>query len=262
MIRKIPMPIFCKNCLLLLSFGWISTVNAQKVPNIQERSQWLPSTSKIDGKLSEWNDLLKAYNKATLIEYTIANDDKNLYLAIRSKDKTTTAKILAGGIDFILNTSATNASTITFPLTPPTWIYSVKTGFAEKNYKVLSDSISIQNDIAEMKEIKVLKLAGVSDSILSIYNKYGVKSKLTYSNGALICELLIPLDRFELPKQKTGQFTYKVRVNGVPVPARPAGIPIPTTFAPPMIIPPNSGVQELEMRYVTDFEGKYTLVKK
>ena len=94
--------------------------NAQKQPNVQKESQMLPAETNIDGKLNEWPETLNAYNKATRMEYVLANNDDDLYLAIRSKDVGTTAKILAGGVTLNISPSGKkndDGPSITFPLT-------------------------------------------------------------------------------------------------------------------------------------------------
>ena len=241
-------------CVLTLS------ASAQKLPNIQEASQWIPSTAKIDGKLSEWPASLKAYNNATLVEYTLANDTKNLYLAIRSKDKTATAKILAGGISLALSSSEQiKGPEIIFPVTKSTYSY-VKTGWPVKTFNVLTDSTAIRNEITQLKEIKVLRLKGVNDSLLSIYNEYGIESKLAYSNETLICELSIPLDLISLSPKSSAGFTYRLMLNGVPVPPRPSDIPEPQRLPPP-IVTQRGDVNEWEIQAATYLDGKYSLAK-
>ena len=58
--------------------------NAQKLPNVQQASLRAPENVKVDGKPTEWGDKLQAYNKATDVFYTIANDYNNLYLIIQT----------------------------------------------------------------------------------------------------------------------------------------------------------------------------------
>jgi len=237
------------------------SVNAQKLPNTQETSQWLSSTAKVDGKLSEWPGSLQAYNKATLVEYTLANDNKTLYLAIRSKDKTATAKILAGGISLILNSSGKiKGSEITFPATKSTYSY-VKTGWPVKTFNILTDSTAIRNEIQQLKEIKVLGLKGITDSLLSIYNEYGIESKLSYTNETLVCELAIPLSLIGLSQKTPAELTYSIKLNGVPVPPRPANIPMPQQLPPPVVIQRGGG-DETEIQFGTYLNGKYSLAKK
>src|SRR5690606_26565773 len=106
-----------------------------------------------------------------------------------------------------------------------TYIYST-TGWPEPNFELLSDSTDIQQAILQLREIKVSGLKGISDSMISIYNEYGIKSKLTFTNEVLVGEVSIPLDLVEL-NSTNGMFTHQIRLNGVPIPPRPEGIPRP-----------------------------------
>ena len=102
---KKALPISRSAALVILLTCIYSNLLAQKIQSVQEGNLWAPSTVKIDGKLTEWGTSLQAYNKTVKLWYTIANDDKNIYLAIKSTDMDNNNKILAGGISFILNTA-------------------------------------------------------------------------------------------------------------------------------------------------------------
>jgi hypothetical protein len=71
-------------------------------------------------KLIDWNDEFQAYNKSTHLYYTIANDEKNLYLVVKTSDMTTKAKIAAGGLTLAINTAGKkkeqDAYSLTYPL--------------------------------------------------------------------------------------------------------------------------------------------------
>lgn len=260
-----------KNVLRLLLIISILTgsfiTTAQKLPNIQGKSQWLPSTVKIDGKLTEWNDMLEAGNRATAIEYTLANDDKNLYLAIRSQDKGATAKIMAGGVTFMINApgkSVNEVSVITFPVTEPGYKWSNSDKNWYQSYKILTDSADIQNEIAKFRDIKVFGLKGVWDTLLSVYNEQNIKNKLTFTNGVFTSELVIPFELIGLSPSTSAAFAYTIRLNGVTPPIRPGAPP------PPVIVPnPNASpavneriIINNQIRSPTDLSGKYTLAKK
>ena len=246
----------------MLCLGWSVAVTAQQLPHIQTGNQWLPATSQIDGKLSEWKGMLQAYNKATRMEYTMANDNKNLYLAIRSTDKAITAKILAGGISFLLNTSGKNnvneRPVITFPATN-----SIRTsGTNSQSFKILTDSTDIRKAILNLKGIKTLRYKGITDSLVSIYNPYGIKTKLSYSNKALIAELIIPLNLIGLSYEESAAFTYTIRLNGVPYPIyRGEGVSPPPMGAPKDRNPEPYLIAD-EVRSPTYFSGQYNLLKK
>src|SRR4051812_14249152 len=71
---------------------------AQKLPNVQQASFRAPANIKIDGKTTEWGNKLQAYNPGTEIYYTLANDDKRLYLVVQADNYTTVNNIVNGGI--------------------------------------------------------------------------------------------------------------------------------------------------------------------
>ena len=88
-------------CLIASS---LTIAQAQKLSDVQEVSVWA-SAVKVDGKHNEWENNFKATNKSTNLTYTLANDAKNLYLAIQSKDVTNNNKIMLGGISLTVNPS-------------------------------------------------------------------------------------------------------------------------------------------------------------
>src|ERR1700743_3198430 len=101
MIRYInTIQLFAGLTLILLT-GPLSA-DAQKLPNIQQSKLRAPSTVKIDGKATEWNNQFQAYNRATDVFYTLSNDDENLYLTIKAIDQDVINKIVGGGISFII----------------------------------------------------------------------------------------------------------------------------------------------------------------
>lgn len=102
-------------CLIGLS---IASAKAQKLSDIQEGSVWAP-TVKVDGKLTEWESRFKANNKSTNLTYTIANDAKNLYLAIQSKEVTNNNKIMLGGITLTVNPTGKKNDKDGFKITYP-----------------------------------------------------------------------------------------------------------------------------------------------
>ncbi len=91
----------------------------KKLKDVQEVSLWAPTGVKADGKLVEWNDSFQAYNKATKLYYTISNDEKNIYLAIKSTDAMNNNKIVAGAITIAINTEGKKKTENTYKITYP-----------------------------------------------------------------------------------------------------------------------------------------------
>ena len=105
-----------KTLLAFLLIISIVAADAQKLPNKQEVSIYAPADIKIDGKANEWNNNYQAYNSATEIFYTIANDDENLYLIIHATKSRIMEKIIEGGVSFTVRGQDKNSPMILFPL--------------------------------------------------------------------------------------------------------------------------------------------------
>ena len=219
-----------------------------KLKDVQPASIWVPSPVKVDGKLSEWNNSFQAYNKATKLYYTLANDDKNIYLAIKSTDVQNNAKIIAGGITFTLNTDdkkkEKDAFSLTYPVRPargpggpggPNAAGVTRVvvgggggdnvridvrGFGGPGNTFTVDSAMIkaahERTIAAAKEIKVFGFKDIADSLISIYNEYGIKAAIGYDDkGNFTYELAIPLNALSLSVDNAKEFAYNVKVNGL-----------------------------------------------
>lgn len=98
--------------------------NAQKLPNVQQVSLRAPANIKIDGNTTEWGNQFQAYNKATDINYTLSNDDKNIYLAVQATIPDVIKRILNGGITLSVNQAGKKddkgAPSISYPVSAPT----------------------------------------------------------------------------------------------------------------------------------------------
>lgn len=197
----------------------------QKLSNVQEGSVLAPANVKIDAKTTEWNDAFKAYNKTTLINYTLANDDKNLYLVVKSADQGNNRKIVAGGITLTINTAdkkkEKDAFAITFPLVSRDNIRSQfrSRGFGGGLAPTL-DSTDIANMrkqiLATAKEIKLSGFKSITDSVIAIYNEYGIKTAISYDDmGSLIYELAVPLNLFSISTDNPKEFAYNIKLNGL-----------------------------------------------
>ncbi len=208
--------------LILLSLS----VSAQKLSTVQEASVRAPANAKVDAKLTEWNDTFQAYNKTTSIFYTMANDDKNLYLVIKSTDQYNNNKIIGGGISITINTGSKkkdkDAYVITFPFVNLADLRSqVMQGMRRSGTQNQApDSATIaamrKKAVSMAKEIKLLGFTkDVPDSVISIYNEYGIKAMADFDNKAhLIVEMAIPLKYLHLAGQGAA-FSYQIKLNGI-----------------------------------------------
>ena len=227
---------FIKSAAIFLLFLNSISVNAQKrQKDIQENSVFVSVPIKIDGKLNDWNDTLQAFNRTTSLGYTIANDEKNIYLVIKSTDEANNNKLLAGGITFTLNTEGKKKDAEAFIVTFPVINITARPqgqrgqgmpgvqrqqgqGGQVQGQSQGTDAAVIERrkqQLAQFKEIKVFGFNEITDSLVSIYNEYGIKVAASYDiKGSLIYELAISLKSLDLKTDNQNELAYNIKING------------------------------------------------
>ena len=270
--------------ILYIILSILALVNvAHSQPKIQQTSIWAPANIKIDGNATEWNNQFQAYNKATNVYYTIANDDKNLYLAIQATDQNIIKKIVQGAITLAINTSGKkddkNNLTVTFPKydkkNPPFYIILnkiPKTADSIK-YKISADSSMNKynkqlND--RFKIIGITGIKGITDSIISIYTEDGIKAVARFDNNIYYnFELALPIKY--LPVNHSGgltSFRYNIKLNG---PMGNGGSVHTIPGRNVLTFTGNDGVnytigasipENMDFAFPTDFWGEYVLARK
>ena len=214
---------------IALFVGLATSAHSQKLNTVQQGSVWAPANIKIDAKLKEWDDTFQAYNKVTEIFYTVANDDKNLYLVLKSTDQINNNKIIAGGINFTINTTNTkkekDAYVVIFPLVDMAAMRNqIMTMRSSGGNNGEPDSAAVANMRRQaLKNVKEIKLKGfdtkdVPDTVISIYNELGIKGAMDYdAKGNLTCEMAIPLKYLHLSLTDGKEFAYNIKLNGLDI---------------------------------------------
>ena len=246
---------------------------AQKSEDTQELGLWV-SGVKVDGKIAEWSIPLKAYNRSTDLFYTMANDNKFLYLVIQSKDLVNNNKIILGGITVTIKTDGKKKEKdgfkFTYPIINRTKNQNIQkssgqktpgdgAGFTktQRRTQLQSDSIQIarsKTQLATAKELKIFGIKSITDSLISIYNEYGIKAYSTINEvGVFTYELAVPLDLLQLSIDNPKEFSYNIKLNGLQMNNGAVG----GNF--------NRGVGNMDFQALnsaTDLWGKYYLVAK
>lgn len=264
-----------KQLLLLITCLITVIAFAQKRPKTQEISIRAPANVKVDGKLTEWNNL-QAYNSNVGIYFTLANDDDKLYLIVKAVDPLVIRKIIAGGISLIINSGAemdhNKPVTITYPL------------FGQKNWPainvkdrpVLKDStvnhlqidsfikVSNQQLGNRSKEIKLLGAIGLEDTLVSVYNQEGIKAMSQFDKQMnYIYELAVPLKYLGLSFKKQLQFRYKIQLNGANFAEGTLVEEIEGGVRTRWDGPVHVSMEDMKfIRYPTNLWGNYMLIKK
>ena len=261
-------------------------LKAQKMPDIQAIALNAPVNIRIDGKASEWGDTFAADNKRTSLLYSLANDDKNLYLVIKGIGAANINKIMLGGITFNINLEGKKrekeAFSITYPLVKRAARNQGRQGQARVGFgngggqnrtqltTAQRDSASLVNyktQLGTVKEIKISGFKSITDTLISIYNEYGVKAVALFdAKGAMIYELAIPLSLLELSTDKPKEFAYQLKVNGLIINGfgnvGAAGNNSAGGGGRARVANGGGSNNIQDIMSPTDFWGKYTLIKK
>lgn len=267
---------------------------AQKLPSEQPLGVAIPANSKIDGKATEWNDQFLAYNKGTSLFYTIANDDKNIYLVIQAKEPRVIQKFVRGGGSFLFSATGkkedyngiifpligndiTHHALIDAALMPDVFSEPQATHLTADSLLELANKLILEN----AKEIKLTGMPAVTDTItdalttkrghfvrlplfyqpgkyISADNQYGIKAAAQFKKGGVItCEIVIPLKLIGVTNDSQ-KIKYKVVVNGLmDNSGRIApGVVITERRVNGVIIDPDA-----DLNNPTYFEGEYMLKK-
>lgn len=284
---------FKNTCLLGLSatlifFALTIAANAQKLPNVQQGSVLAPADIKIDGKLTEWNNQLRAYNHATDIFYTLSNNDDNLYLTVQATDPAIIRKIISGGVCLTIQPSGKKTDKdgmrVVYPVIMPTaskvgggvvMVSTMKRITASDNGHLTekeADSVMTERNRRFNQKAKWIGALGFKDldSLISVYNEDGLKAAGRYDNkGVFTCEVAISLKLLGLSIANPVKFSYHILLNGVSLfgSDRPAQSISIITGGMPMgggegglvttkLIMDGGGAPP------TDFWGEYALAKK
>lgn len=188
----------------------VSAFSQKKAEMINTR--WANNPVVADGLLTDWPDSLSLFNEATNLYYSLANDDKNVYLALRSASKQDLTKILAGGISFSANIYGKKKD-------PPTVIFPIldRTPGKNRNVKEQPEEDEMQKQVlSRIKDIKVTGFKEIIDGGISLQNTYGIRAAASFDkNNNLVQEIIIPLTLLNLSTMNAGEVVYSIKVNGL-----------------------------------------------
>jgi hypothetical protein len=201
-----------------------------KLKSVQGISLWVPANVKVDGNLKEWDDTFQAYNKTTKLFYSVSNDDKYIYLVVKSIDIPNNAKIIAGGITLTINTEGKKKDKGAYSLTFPVIEKATRQrgaggrGGIGRQPGVAPDSATIaaqhKKTVESSKEIKVSGFKDITDTLISIYNEYSIKAAIGYDAiGNYDYEAAIPLKLLNVSADSPKEIAYNIKINGLQMPA-------------------------------------------
>lgn len=208
--------------LLLFTALVFTNTYAQKLPSVQQAGLRAPANVKIDGKAAEW-DGFKAFNTATDVYYTVANDDKKLYLVFHAEQGTVASRAVVGGIRLTIQPKGSKnmqgAMSIKFPYFEKgsRIVFPVKK-MGEVNTPAECDSIMKVYNQRIANSVKWMYTKGIAgtDSVISVYNDRGIQAAGAFDQTrGYTCEMAIDLALLGLSADAK-QFTYNIIINAEP----------------------------------------------
>ncbi len=238
----------------------IDSAAGQSLPNVQKGSVYATNI-KVDGTAAELKEQFKAFNKATDVYYTMANDADHLYLIVQCRYNDVIDKILRGGVTLTIsqaqNPKYKTFTAVTFPELGPSDESLLTNMFARKVIDK-RDAAGADVEIEDLNKMfedraKLIKVLSDKDNTgveLSVYNEEGIKAAARFNKRlAYTYELSVPLKMLGLANGD-GKFSYRVKINppSDQVVAHGSGPP-----SPPIAVTSTAA---------TDFTGEYTLAVK
>lgn len=239
------------------------SVYAQKLPVVQQVSLRAPASIKIDGKANEWNGF-QAYDIRNMLFYTVANDQNNLYLVIKSDKNTISRKILLGGFKFSIQVGTDKEKIVTYPIVNEANLRAIYNRFPAGNQQIDYTEAYKKSYKEILKLLKTVSLKGlknIEDQEIPIYNDLDITVAAAFDeSGSYVCEFAIPLkyllDRAVDPQQ----LAYTITIRRAKIPnddGRPVEIKT-RDGGPPL---DNQGVDLRVMHGDTFLKAEYTLAK-
>jgi hypothetical protein len=270
------------SALIIASLSITFNAGAQKLPKVQTTNLRAPSNIKIDGKATEWNNKFQAYNTATNLYYTIANNTDFVYFTAHVQDRAVIDRITKNGFTFEAYKNENSKKDLISITVPPTtnknFSFNLSKPINDNASLELEKAVMIANNTALQKYHKLIVVKGVAGiDTLSIYDdQVGVKFAEAFdSNEDYTLELQLPVKFIQSLQGDNLKFSYHFTINGLPGlnSTEPIGVmsvsngtmtPVaPQNVTPEMQAAVNEITTRIAMKYApTDFRADYTLIKE
>jgi hypothetical protein len=177
-------------------------------------NNWQDKAITVDGKANEWEIPLRYYNEDTKLNYTITNDDSNLYYCIRITDDREESRILTAGMQVWIDTSGNKVQQV-----------GIQYPYDQMKTKTAADSSKINvvnNHSSEYaKEMRLSGFIPPIDGSMQVPNIYGINVAISKdASGVMIYEGCIPFKTFYKPKltavDKNKVFGITIILNALP----------------------------------------------
>ncbi|QNL50911.1 hypothetical protein H8S90_04800 [Olivibacter sp. SDN3] len=215
MVNRIVALIFFTLCFIAV---W-----GQKIKSVTPSQLDYRSSVQVDGDLSDWGDSLRFIYDKQLLQYEIANDDHNLYVAMRVRDGAQQMQALHQGFNFMINKEGKKkeGAAVTFPIPDRESLRSLAAKEEEEKPEDMRTGI-----LSTVRAIYVSGLDDVVDGPISLENNYGIKTAVAIDSSDAICyEAVIPLQRLGIDHTIENKLAFNLKINGIVMRTVGGGMP-------------------------------------
>ena len=188
--------------VLLLMAGFlvsVSTADAQSksIKNLKKPTQNLI----VDGNLKDWGDSLNYYNSDKRIHYALAENQENLYFAIRIENRDQQEQAMRNGITLAFNPEGKKKETYSLTFPSPdrdenSLFIMPKADHAITEQQLKQEDMDERRkaDLIKLRDIQIKGFPDVETDHITTANTYGIKTVLQFDDsGALVYEAAIPV---------------------------------------------------------------------
>ena len=186
-----------------------------------------PSNIIIDGNLKDWGDSLRYYNQDKQLNYALANDQDNVYMAIRINDRSEQIRVLRAGLTLSIDTRGKKKETftMTFPFgdgsAPSMAENAMDLHGGNNDVKQEEREELMKAKLTKLMEIKVTGFKDVESETMTTSNTYGFKVAIDYDkDGTLVYEAAIPLKFFHAGDLSKNEWAFNFKINGITRPGQ------------------------------------------
>jgi hypothetical protein len=205
-------------CAVQLAIIGLCHAQSKTAPN---KLQPPPANITVDGDLKDWGDSLRYYNQDKQLNYSLANDQDNIYMAIRINDRSQQIRVLRAGLTLSIDTRGKKKET--FSITFPVGDQSIGDQIQEASDLQGSNDVTQQDrdDLAsarltKLREIRVVGFKDIEGETITTSNTYGIKTAIDYDkDGNLVYEAAIPLKFFHADDPAKSEWAFNFKINGI-----------------------------------------------
>ncbi|MGI4022048.1 MAG: hypothetical protein ACRYFA_11115 [Janthinobacterium lividum] len=193
---------------------------AQSKSNLKSIKK-VPQAVLVDGNLKDWGDSLSYYNEAKRINYGLAQDQENLYFAIRIENRGQQEQAMRNGITLNFNPEGKKKNTFSLTFPSPdrdenSLFTMPKTNDAVTEQQLKQEDIEAHRkaDLLKLRDIQVTGFKDVETEHITTDNTYGIKTVLNFDKkGALVYEAAIPVKMLHVDNANGKPWLFDIKIN-------------------------------------------------